>query len=60
MFDFFGISFSESVLIWGNWNYKLNEELISRENPGIVFIMMIESNLKYVLHKHPSDREEEN
>jgi len=58
MLDFFGMSFSESILIWDNWNYKLNEEIVKREKPDIILTLIIEANLEYILYKHPNEREE--
>jgi hypothetical protein len=52
------MSFSESILIWDNWNYKLNEEIVKREKPDIILTLIIEANLEYILYKHPNEREE--
>jgi len=49
-------SFSETVFIWDNWNYSLNEDIVNEEKPDIFLTLIIESNLPYILHKHPSER----
>lgn len=49
-------SFSETVLIWDNWGYRLNENIVDEEKPDIFLTLIIESNLPYILHKHPSER----
>ncbi|MDC0313954.1 hypothetical protein OAL26_02380 [Flavobacteriales bacterium] len=59
MHNFFPSSFSESVFIWDNWNYKLNEEIIEHEKPDIILTILIENNLEFILYKHPNERNEE-
>ena len=49
-------SFSETVLIWDNWGYRLNENIVEKEKPDIFLTLIIESNLPFILHKHPTER----
>lgn len=49
-------SFNETVFIWDNWCYRLNEDIVENEKPDIYVTIVIESNLSYILHKHPSER----
>lgn len=50
-------SFSKTILIWDNWCYRLNEEIVTKEEPDIYITLIIESNLDFILYKHPSERE---
>jgi alginate O-acetyltransferase complex protein AlgJ len=47
---------TENVLIWDNWCYRLNENIVEKEQPDIYVLMLIESNIPYIIHKHPSER----
>lgn len=49
-------SFSRTVFIWDNWCYRLNEDIVKGEKPDIYMTFLIESNIPYILHKHPSER----
>ena len=49
-------SFSETLYIWDNWCYRLNEPIVEDEAPDIYITIVIESNLEYILYGHPSER----
>lgn len=42
-------NFSKSVYIFDNWKYERQEEIVAREKPDIVLLMLLESNLSQVL-----------
>ena len=44
--------FSKSVKIWDNWEYKLNEDIVEKEKPDVMLLVIHEQNLKNLL-KHP-------
>jgi hypothetical protein len=41
--------FAKTVKIFDSWQYKLNEDVIRDENPDIVLLMVLESNLRNML-----------
>jgi alginate O-acetyltransferase complex protein AlgJ len=42
-------NFSKSIYIFDNWKYERQEEIVTREKPDIVLLMLLESNLSQVL-----------
>ena len=42
-------NFSKSVYIFDNWKYERQEEIVTKEKPDIVMLMLMESNLSQVL-----------
>jgi alginate O-acetyltransferase complex protein AlgJ len=42
-------NFSETVFIWDDWEYKLNERIIEQERPDVVITIVIERHLDNVL-----------
>lgn len=51
-------SFSESTFIWDTWCYELNKPIVENEKPDIFVTIIIESNLPYIIYKHPFVRED--
>lgn len=49
IFPFFNESFSRSVKIFDSWQYKLNEEIVKNEKPDIMLLMILESNIRFML-----------
>lgn len=50
---FFTEQFSKTVKIWDNWEFKLNPEIVEKEKPDVVLLLMSEKNLRLLL-KHCS------
>ena len=50
--------FEESCLIWDAWCYELHKEMVKKEKPDIYLTIIIESNLPFILYKHPTMRKE--
>ncbi len=42
-------NFSKSVYLFDNWKYQRQEEIVAKEKPDIVLLMVLESNLSQVL-----------
>jgi len=57
MLSYFPTSFNKSTMIWDNWNYRLNKNILENEKPDIVLTLIIEANLKFILYKHPNERD---
>lgn len=49
-------SFKKTIFIWDNWCYRLNKTIVEQEKPDIFITLLIESNIPYLLHGHPSER----
>ena len=56
IFPFLSENFSRSVKIFDAWEYKLNEEIVDREKPDIVLLMVLESNLRNMLAHQSSQK----
>lgn len=46
MFPFISEQFSRSTKIFDRWEYKSNMDIVECENPNVVVLMVLESNLK--------------
>ena len=57
MTPYFPATFSKTTIIWDNWNYGLNKHFLEEEKPDILLTMLIESNLKFIIYKHPNERD---
>lgn len=42
--------FSESLYIWDNWKYMLNEDIIEIEKPDVVIFMLFEGFIHRLLY----------
>lgn len=49
IFPYLAESFSRTTKIFDAWQYKLNEEIIEKENPDVVILLMLESNMRNLL-----------
>jgi hypothetical protein len=57
IFDFLAESFSKTVKIWDNWEYKLNEDIVASEKPDAMLLIIYEKNLPLFLqHAACKDR----
>ncbi len=45
MLPHFSAAFSESVYIWDNWQYALNEAILEQEHPDLVIQLVVEKHL---------------
>jgi len=54
----FSRSFSWSTFFWDSWCYELNKSVVENEKPDIFITIIIESNLPYIIYKHPSARKD--
>jgi alginate O-acetyltransferase complex protein AlgJ len=57
IFPYLAESFSKTTKIFDGWQYKLNEEIIEKEKPDVVILLMLESNMKNFL-KYQSRKKE--
>jgi alginate O-acetyltransferase complex protein AlgJ len=48
-FPFAAENFSRTVKIFDAWQYKLNEDIVNKEKPDIVLLIMLESSIKGLL-----------
>lgn len=48
-FPFLAENFKKTIRIWDNWKYKLNEEIVNKEKPDIVLLIIHEKNLRLLL-----------
>jgi hypothetical protein len=49
IFDFLSEDFRKTVKIWDNWEYKLNEDIVEKEKPDAMLLMIYEKNLPLFL-----------
>lgn len=49
MMQYFSEDFKRSVMIFDNWEYKANENIIENEKPQVVILELIETNLDKLL-----------
>ena len=49
IFPFLSEQFSRSIKIFDSWQYKLNEDIVESENPNIVLLIVLESNIRSML-----------
>ncbi|HLN53250.1 MAG TPA: hypothetical protein VK212_06035 [Lentimicrobium sp.] len=49
IFPFLSEQFGRSVKIFDAWQYKLNEDIITNEQPDVVLLLVLESNIKNIL-----------
>lgn len=57
IFPYLAESFSKTTKIFDGWQYKLNEEIIEKEKPDVVILIMLESNMRNLL-KYQSRKKE--
>ncbi len=50
LFPFLSEKFSRSVKIFDSWQYKLNLDIIRNEKPDVVLLLVLESNIRCILH----------
>lgn len=50
IFPFLAESFSKTTKIFDGWQYKLNEEIVEKEKPDVVILLMLESNMRSLLN----------
>lgn len=49
IFPLLSESFSKTVKIWDNWEYKLNEPIVESEKPDVCLLVIHEKNLRAIL-----------
>lgn len=49
MLSYFSENFSKSTFIFDNWEYKENRNIIEKEKPNIVLVVIIEQNIGRIL-----------
>ncbi len=49
IFSYLAENFSRSVRLWDAWQYKLNEEVVEKEKPDVMLLVVHEKNLKNML-----------
>lgn len=49
IYPYISESFSRSVKIFDAWQYKLNEDIVNKENPDVVLLIVLESNIRSIL-----------
>ncbi len=49
LYPYISEEFSRSVKIWDSWQYKLNEDILNKEKPDIVLLMVYEPHLRNIL-----------
>ncbi|MCW3076520.1 MAG: hypothetical protein JWO32_1129 [Bacteroidetes bacterium] len=49
IFSLLAESFSKTVKIWDNWEYKLNEPIVENEKPDVCLLVIHEKNLRAIL-----------
>lgn len=47
--------FSETMFIWDNWKYKLNEEIIEEYKPDVLIYISSENSLENMIEDYPDD-----
>ncbi len=55
MFPYVAEHFRKSVKVFDNWEYKINENIVEKEKPDVMLLMILESNLQGLL-KHQSSK----
>lgn len=48
--------FGETTMIWDVWCYELNKDIVLNEKPDFFLTIIIEANLPFIIHKHPTMR----
>ena len=51
-----GCGLGDIVLVWDNWCYRLNEDIVEKENPKIHLTILIDGNLEFVLSHSPDNK----
>ena len=50
LFPLISENFTKTVKIFDNWEYKLNEKIVEIEKPNVVILLILESNLHYLIN----------
>ncbi len=58
-FPFIATQFRESVRIFDAWQYALNAPIVQNEQPDVVLLMVLESNLRNILQHLSHEKPEE-
>lgn len=52
LFPLLSENFSKTVKVWDNWKYELHEDIVEKEKPNIVLLLIHEKNIRSLLKEN--------